>query len=70
MSLIDRRSRAATVKARTELALVVLKHERFQKLLIKRPRAANNIGSGIAQLLKNSLRNTTQKFTEKMLLLC
>jgi len=29
MSLIDRRSRAATVKARTELALVVLKHERF-----------------------------------------
>ena len=29
MTLIDGRSRTATVKARTELALVVLQHERF-----------------------------------------
>lgn len=70
MSLIDGRSRSATVRAKTDLTLVVLKREHFQKLLVEHPGTANNILMGIAQLLSGSLRRTTHEFTEKMLSLC
>ena len=70
MSLIDGRSRSATVRARTHLTLVVLKREHFQELLVSHPGTANNILMGIAQLLSGSLRRTTHEFTERMLSLC
>ena len=70
MSLIDGRSRSATVRAKTNLTLVVLTREHFQELLVSHPSTANNILMGIAQLLSGSLRRTTHEFTEKMLSLC
>ena len=65
MSLIDGRSRSATVRVKTNLTLVVLKREHFQTLLVEHPGTTNNILMGIAQLLSGSLRKTTHEFTEK-----
>ena len=70
MSLIDGGTRSATVKANTDLNLIVLKREDFKKLLAEEPGVANKVLMGIAILLSNSLRETTNEFTEKMLSLC
>jgi len=67
MSLIDGAKRSATVKASTDLDLIVLKREDFQKLLASHPDTANKILMGITKLLSKSLRQTTQEFTDKML---
>jgi len=67
MSLIDSAKRSATVKACTDLDLIVLKREDFQKLLDEHPKCANKILMGITKLLSRSLRQTTQEFTNTML---
>ncbi len=67
MSLIDGSPRSATVKAKTNLSLIVLKREDFQKLLEDHPQVANRILMGIANLLSQSLRDTNKNFTEKLL---
>ncbi len=70
MSLIDGSPRSATVRAKEQLALIVLKREDFQRLLQDEPAIANRILMGIANLLSQSLRDTNKNFTEKLLSIC
>jgi len=70
MSLIDGSPRSATVRATTELKLIVLKREDFKKLNEEDPVIANKVLMGIATLLSLSLRDTNNRFTEKLLSLC
>ncbi len=70
MSLIDGSPRSATVRAITTLKLIVLKREDFKKLNEEEPAIANKILMGIATLLSLSLRETNDRFTEKLLSLC
>lgn len=70
MSLIDGDSRSATVKAVSDLTLIVLKREDFNRLLEEHPRTASRIVIGIATLLSRSLRETTRGFSEQTLSLC
>lgn len=70
MSLIDGAPRSATVRAKDNLALIVLKREDFQKMLTEEPAVANRILMGIATLLSQSLRDTNKNFTEKLLSIC
>ncbi|MDA0787950.1 MAG: cyclic nucleotide-binding domain-containing protein [Proteobacteria bacterium] len=70
MSLIDGAPRSATVKAKTKLKLIVLKREDFKKLNQEAPSVANKVLMGICTLLSASLRDTNNRFTEKLLTLC
>ena len=70
MSLIDGSPRSATVRALSKLNLIVLKREDFNKLNDEHPKIANKVMMGIATLLSQSLRDTNNRFTEKLLTLC
>ncbi|MEX2326532.1 MAG: cyclic nucleotide-binding domain-containing protein [Pseudomonadales bacterium] len=70
MSLIDGAPRSATVRAKDNLSLIVLKREDFQKMLAEEPEIANRVLMGIATLLSQSLRDTNKNFTEKLLSIC
>ena len=70
MSLIDGAPRSATVRAKDNLSLIVLKREDFQKMLTEEPAIANRVLMGIATLLSQSLRDTNKNFTEKLLSIC
>lgn len=70
MSLIDGAPRSATVRASTALKLIVLKREDFTRLNEAEPAIANKVLMGIATLLSLSLRETNNRFTEKLLSLC
>ncbi|MCH7743237.1 MAG: cyclic nucleotide-binding domain-containing protein [Proteobacteria bacterium] len=70
MSLIDGAPRSATVRAITNLKLIVLKREDFTRLNEEEPAIANKVLMGIATLLSLSLRETNDRFTEKLLSLC
>ena len=70
MSLIDGSPRSATVRAMSPLRLIVLKREDFNKLNEEEPAIANRVLMGIATLLSLSLRDTNNRFTEKLLTLC
>lgn len=70
MSLIDGSPRSATVRATSTLKLIVLKREDFKKLNEEEPAIANKILMGIATLLSLNLRETNDRFTEKLLSLC
>lgn len=70
MSLIDGAPRSATARAKTALKLIVLKREDFNKLNAENPAIANRILMGIASLLSHSLRETNNRFTEKLLSIC
>ena len=70
MSLIDGAPRSATVRAKEDLVLLVLKREDFQRLLEEQPAIANRIMMGIATLLSQSLREINRNFTERLLSIC
>ncbi len=70
MSLIDGAPRSATARAKTDLKLIVLKREDFNKLNEENPGIANKVLMGIAALLSSSLRDTNNRFTEKLLSIC
>lgn len=70
MSLIDGAPRSATARAKTPLKLIVLKREDFNKLNEEHPAVANKILMGMASLLSHSLRETNNRFTEKLLSIC
>ena len=70
MSLIDGSPRSATVRAKTTLKLIVLKREDFNRLNDENPAVANKILMGMASLLSGNLRETNNRFTEKLLSLC
>ncbi len=67
MSLIDGVPRSASVRAKDDLSLIVLKNEDFRKLLDEHPAIANKVLMGMATLLSASLRETNKVFTEKLL---
>lgn len=67
MSLLDGETRSATVKATTDLKLIVLKQSDFQTLLQQHPAIANKVVMRISQLLSKSLREISNDFTESML---
>ena len=67
MSLIDGVPRSASVRAKDDLSLIVLKNEGFRKLLDEHPAIANKVLMGMATLLSASLRETNKVFTEKLL---
>ncbi len=70
MSLIDGAPRSATARAKTALKLIVLKREDFNRLNREQPAIANKILMGISTLLSSSLRETNNRFTEKLLSIC
>lgn len=70
MSMLDGGARSATVRALTDLSLIVLKREDFHRLMEDHPKTANRIILGIAGLLSQSLRETTDEFTERTLAMC
>jgi CRP/FNR family transcriptional regulator/CRP/FNR family cyclic AMP-dependent transcriptional regulator len=70
MSLLDGKARSATVKAVTDLSLLVLKREDFNLLMEEHPRTGSRVVIGIASLLSRSLRHTTREFSEQTLSLC
>jgi len=70
MSLIDGAPRSATARAKTALKLIVLKREDFNELNDEQPAIANKVLMGIASLLSSSLRETNNRFTEKLLSIC
>ncbi|MBT4494712.1 MAG: cyclic nucleotide-binding domain-containing protein [Gammaproteobacteria bacterium] len=70
MSLIDGAPRSATARAKTAIKLIVLKREDFNNLNLENPAVANKVLMGIASLLSSSLRETNNRFTEKLLSIC
>ncbi len=70
MSLIDGSPRSATVRAKSKLKLIVLKREDFTQLNDEQPAIANKVLMGICTLLSASLRDTNNRFTEKLLAVC
>lgn len=70
MSLLDGKTRSATVKASSKLSLIVLKREEFNLLLEEHPGTGSRVVIGIAVLLSRSLRETTREFSEQTLSLC
>lgn len=70
MSLLDGKARSASVKAISDLTLIVLKRKDFQRLLADHPQTASRVVIGIASLLSASLRDTTRVFSEQTLSLC
>ena len=70
MSLLDGAPRSATARAKTALKLIVLKKEDFNRLNDEQPAIANKVLMGIATLLSSSLRETNNRFTEKLLSIC
>ena len=67
MSLIDGAPRSASVRAASKLQLIVLKREDFNALNDEQPAIANKVLMGICSLLSQSLRDTNNHFTEKLL---
>ena len=70
MSLIDGSPRSATVRAKTKLKLIVLKHEDFKKLNEENPTITNKVLMGVCSLLSKNLRDTNNRFTEQLLSIC
>jgi CRP-like cAMP-binding protein len=70
MSLIDGSPRSATVRAKTKLKLIVLKHEDFKKLNEENPTIANKVLMGVCSLLSKNLRDINNRFTEQLLSIC
>ena len=70
MSLIDGSLRSATVRAKTNLKLILLKREDFTKLDEENPAIANKVLMGVCSLLSKNLRDTNNRFTEQLLSIC
>lgn len=66
MALIDRLTRSASVRARTQASLIVLTQEGFEHILQSHPAVGIKILKGIAHLLSMSLRKTSDRLAEFM----
>jgi len=67
MAIIDKLPRSATVRAFTDVKLLVLTQEGFESLLEEHPRIGIKILKGIARLLSLNLRKTSGRLAEYML---
>ena len=67
MSIIDNIPRSATVKARTEAALVKLTSNGFDSICKEHPKIGVTILKGISRLLSMNLRKTSSRLADHML---
>jgi CRP-like cAMP-binding protein len=67
MSIIDDFPRSATVKARTQVKLVILTREGFDLLLEENPQVGIKILKKISRLLSLNLRKTSSRLADYML---
>ena len=67
MAIIDACPRSATVKARTDVQLLVITRTGFNQILDNHPGVGIKILKGIARLLSNSLRKTSTRLVDYML---
>jgi len=67
MSVIDEYPRSATVQARTRTTLIVLRRDRFEKILADHPRIGIKILKGITRLISLNLRKTSSRLVDYML---
>jgi len=67
MSIIDNIPRSATVKARTETALVKLTSNGFDSICKEHPKIGVTILKGIFRLLSVNLRKTSSRLADHML---
>lgn len=67
MAMIDGLIRSATVRAKTDSLIVVMKRGDFDTLLEKYPRIGVKILRGLARMLSMNLRKTSNDLTKLML---
>jgi len=67
MSIIDDFPRSATVKARTQVKLIILTREGFDLLLKENPQVGIKILKKISRLLSLNLRKTSSRLADYML---
>jgi len=67
MSVIDDFPRSATVKARTQVKLIILTREGFDLLLKENPQVGIKILKKISRLLSLNLRKTSSRLADYML---
>ena len=66
MSLIDKLTRSASVRARSATAMVVLTRKGFDMVLKMHPEVGIKILKGVASLLSMNLRKTSERLTDFM----
>lgn len=64
MALIDNNLRSATVKAKTDVLLGIIKRKDFEKVILQYPLIGVSILRKIAKLLSSRLRKTNNKIIE------
>ena len=67
MSIVDEFPRSATVKARTDVTLVILTRADFERISAERPDLGFQILKGLARLLSMNLRKTSARLADYML---
>ena len=66
MALIDHSPRSATIRAHEDTKLAVLTQKAFDVLLESEPGLGVNILKGVAQVLSDHLRSTTNKLADEV----
>lgn len=66
MSIIDKISRSATVKARSKCTLLILSQKGFNAILDKHPKIGIKILKGVARLLSLNMRRTTSHLADQI----
>lgn len=67
MSIMDNFPRSASVRARSNSVLFKLSHESFDHIVEEHPRIGISVMQGVARLLSQALRKTSERLTEYML---
>ena len=67
MSIIDNTPRSATVRAKTDVALVSLTQSGFDEILEQYPQTGISLLKGLARLLSMNLRKTSSRLADYML---
>ncbi len=67
MAIIDNFPRSATVRARTDATLIILRRMDFENILADHPQIGIKILIGIARMLSMSLRKTSSRLADYML---
>ncbi len=66
MALIDRAPRSATIRAKEATHLAILTQKAFDVMVESEPTLGVNILKGVAQILSDNLRTTTDKLADEV----
>ena len=66
MSLIDHEPRSATIRANEDTRLAILTKKAFEVMVATKPELGVNILKGVAQILSDNLRSTTDKLADEV----